>query len=112
MGPEALRVFFFQDCRTLCTFNYTYGKIDVFEDHFRPSEAVWLLLDITGDIPEESTMLYYDDCIRQLWYDLSAHDWYMGTELRHCTRLKSLQSGHGSSCTAISQLKESHHWLL
>ncbi|OJJ81200.1 uncharacterized protein ASPGLDRAFT_84627 [Aspergillus glaucus CBS 516.65] len=43
MGPEAMRVFI-QSCRTLRAFNYTYGKIDIFEEHFRPLEAVQLLL--------------------------------------------------------------------
>lgn len=92
MGPEAVRVFI-QSCRTLLTFNYTYGKIDVFEEHFRPLEAVRLLLGCHRDTLEELTMLYDDDCIKQLWYDLSAREWYMGTELRCFTKLKTLRSG-------------------
>lgn len=39
MGPEAVRMFV-QSCRILRTFNYTFGKIGVFEEHFKPLEAV------------------------------------------------------------------------
>lgn len=92
IGLEAVGVFV-QSCRTPRTFNYTYGNFDVSEGRFRPLEAVRLLLGCHRDALEELTMLYNDDCIKQLWYDLSAREWYMGTELRHFTNLKTLRSG-------------------
>ncbi|BCS22575.1 F-box protein [Aspergillus puulaauensis] len=91
MGPDAMRVFI-RSCRTLRTFNYTFGKVRDNEDHFRPREAVGELRR-HGDTLEELTMLYDDDHVKMPLYDLTAREWYMGTGLRRFTRLKKLRSG-------------------
>lgn len=91
MGPDAMRVFV-RSCRTLRTFNYTFGKVRDNEDHFRPREAVEELRRHV-DTLEELTMLYDDDHVKMPLYDLTAREWYMGTGLRRFTRLKKLRSG-------------------
>ncbi|OQE28192.1 hypothetical protein PENFLA_c005G07933 [Penicillium flavigenum] len=45
------------------------------------------------DTLKELTMLYDDDRLKQSWYNLTAREWYMGTELRRFTKLKVLRSG-------------------
>lgn len=52
-----------------------------------------MLLGCHRNTLEELTILYDDDCIKQLWYDLSVSEWYMGTELRGFMKLKTLRSG-------------------
>ena len=91
MGTDAMRVFT-QGCRTLRTFNYTFGKVRDLEEHFRPQEAV-KELERHVDTLEELTMLYDDDHVKLPLYDLTAREWYMGTELRQFTKLKKLRSG-------------------
>lgn len=91
MGTDAMRVFA-QSCKTLRTFNYTFGNVDYYDDYFKPQEAV-KELERHKDTLEELTMLYDDDRLKQSWYDLTAREWYMGTELQQFTRLKKLRSG-------------------
>lgn len=92
LGPRSACVLI-RGCKSLRTFHYTFGKIDIFEEHFRPLEVVQLLLNLHGHAIEELTMLYDGDCVKQVWYDLSTREWYMGTELRKFNNLKSLRSG-------------------
>ncbi|KAF3029406.1 hypothetical protein E8E15_009690 [Penicillium rubens] len=91
MGTDAMRVFV-QSCKTLRTFNYTFGNVDYYDDHFKPQEAVEELRRHKVTL-EELTMLYDDDRLKQSWYDLTAREWYMGAELRRFTKLKVLRSG-------------------
>ncbi|OJJ84783.1 F-box protein [Aspergillus glaucus CBS 516.65] len=91
MGTDAMRVFV-QGCRTLRTFNYTFGNVDYYEDHFKPQEAV-KELEHHKDTLEELTVLYCDDRLKQSWYDLTGREWYMGTELQQFNKLKKLRSG-------------------
>ena len=92
MGTDAMRAFI-QGCRMLRTFNYTFGKVRNHEDYFRPREAVRELRRCHGHTLEELTMLYDDDCVKMPLYDLTAREWYMGTELRGFTKLKKVRSG-------------------
>jgi len=91
MGTDVMRVFA-QSCKTLRTFNYTFGNVDYYDDYFKPQEAV-KELERHKDTLEELTMLYDDDRLKQSWYDLTAREWYMGTELQQFTKLKKLRSG-------------------
>ncbi|KAJ6179476.1 hypothetical protein N7519_009937 [Penicillium mononematosum] len=59
MGTDAMGVFV-QGCRTLRTFNYTFGNVDYYDGYFKPQEAV-KELKRHKDTLEELTMLYDDD---------------------------------------------------
>lgn len=91
MGPDVMQTFI-RGCKKLRTFNYTFGGVRDNEEYFRPQDAV-KELERHIDTLEELTMLYYDDNVKMVLFDLTTREWYMGTELRQFTKLRKLRCG-------------------
>lgn len=88
MGPDVMYAFI-QSCRKLCTFNYTFEGVRDNEEYFRPQHAV---KDLEHHVDKlELTMLYYDDNVNMVLFDLTTREWYMGTELRQFVKLRKLR---------------------